>query len=119
MAGRGAPGASSNKYDGTEGRRRAQGLRVVCACGWRGPRRPADFADPDACDEGLQKEWIRHTEVSMSRTLPERLRRLLDDVEEAAQALTSAFRLGGVSQADRGGPWFWPPAVKRVWLGPD
>ncbi|MEU9214631.1 class I SAM-dependent methyltransferase, partial [Streptomyces sp. NPDC048415] len=35
------------------------------------------------------------------------------------QPVASAFRLGGVSQADRGGPWFWPPAVKRVWLGPD
>ncbi|MEV6947873.1 transposase family protein [Streptomyces sp. NPDC051172] len=39
--------------------------------------------------------------------------------DRAPRVLASAFRLGGVSQADRGGPWFWPPAVKRVWLGPD
>ncbi|MFJ2021935.1 hypothetical protein [Streptomyces nodosus] len=85
----------SYKYDGSEGRRRAQGLRVVCACGWRGPRRPADFDDPDACDEGLQREWIRHAEVSLSRTLPERLRRLLDEVEEEVQALCAPQRLEG------------------------
>src|SRR4051794_20431720 len=87
--------AWSFKYDGNEGRRRAQALRVVCACGWRSPRRPADFADPDACDEGLQREWVRHTEVSLSRTLPERLRRLLDEVEETVQALSAPVREGG------------------------
>ncbi|MEU5632268.1 hypothetical protein ACH47C_24175 [Streptomyces rishiriensis] len=85
----------SFKYDGNEGRRRAQALRVVCACGWRGPRRAVDFADPDACDEGLQREWVRHAEVSMSRTLPERLRRLLDEVEETVQALSVPVREGG------------------------
>ncbi|MFF1594748.1 hypothetical protein ACFVY0_42790 [Streptomyces sp. NPDC058286] len=87
--------AWSFKYDGGEGRRRAQGLRVVCACGWRGPRRPVDFKDPDACDEGLHREWIRHAEVSLSRTPPERLRRLLDEVEEAVQALSAPLRPGG------------------------
>ena len=54
-----------------------------------------DFADPDACDEGLQREWVRHAEVSMSRTLPERLRRLLDEVEETVQALSAPVRPGG------------------------
>jgi len=93
--------AWSFKYDGSEGRRRAQGLRVVCACGWRGPRRPADFADPDACDEGLQREWVRHAEVSMSRTLPERLRRLLDEVEETVQALSAPLRPGGEPDEQR------------------
>ncbi|MFR0367493.1 hypothetical protein [Streptomyces sp. MCC20] len=87
--------AWSYKYDGRQGRRRAQGLRVVCACGWRSPRRPVDFDDPDACDEGLQREWIRHAEVSLSRTLPERLRRLLDEVEDAVQALCAPQRPEG------------------------
>ncbi|MFD7137523.1 hypothetical protein [Streptomyces sp. NPDC059894] len=87
--------AWSYKYDGRDGRRRAQGLRVVCACGWRSPRRPAGFDDPDACDEGLQREWIRHAEVSLSRTLPERLRRLLDEVEEEVQALSAPQRPEG------------------------
>jgi hypothetical protein len=65
--------AWSFKYEGSEGRRRAQGLRVVCECGWRGPRRPVDLADPDECDSALRREWLRHVEISMSRTLPEQL----------------------------------------------
>ncbi|EMF56468.1 hypothetical protein SBD_2219 [Streptomyces bottropensis ATCC 25435] len=60
-----------------------------------------DFEDPDACDEGLQREWVRHTEGSMSRTLPERLRRLLDEVEEAVHALSAPLRPSGEPDEQR------------------
>ncbi|MDO0939276.1 hypothetical protein QQY66_49120 [Streptomyces sp. DG2A-72] len=84
---RGLSWAWSFKYDGKEGRRKAQGLRVVCYCGWKGARRPADFTDPDSCDTQLRQEWERHCEISMSREPTRRLRRLLDDLAEVFDQL--------------------------------
>ncbi|MCC9707372.1 hypothetical protein E4N62_20055 [Streptomyces sp. MNU76] len=83
--------AWSYKYDGKEGRRKAQGLRVICYCGWRGARRPVDFADPDACDVQLRQEWERHCEISMSRMLTQRLQRLTSDLAVAFDELTGTF----------------------------
>jgi len=83
--------AWSYKYDGNEGRRKAQGLRVVCHCGWRGPRRPVDFNDPDACDVQLKQEWERHCEISLWRMQTQRMKRLISDLDEAFDQLT--FRL--------------------------
>ncbi|MFD7205745.1 hypothetical protein [Streptomyces sp. NPDC059893] len=60
-----------------------------------------DFDDPDACDEGLQQEWVRHAEVSLSRTLPEWLRRLLDEVEDTVEALSVPLRSGGAPDEQR------------------
>lgn len=79
---RGLNWAWSFKYDGKEGRRKAQGLRVICTCGWRGARRPADFADPDACDAQLRQEWDRHCELSLYRMPTQRLRRLIGNLGE-------------------------------------
>ncbi|MFB8247317.1 hypothetical protein ACFC5X_20020 [Streptomyces sp. NPDC055952] len=87
--------AWSYKYDGKEGRRKAQGLRVVCYCGWRGARRPVDFADPDACDVQLRQEWERHCEISMSRMLTQRLQRLTSDLAVAFDELTGTCNKDG------------------------
>ena len=85
--------AWSFKYDGQEGRRKAQGVRVICACGWRGPRRPADFTDPDACDAELKQRWARHCEVSLSRMLTERLTRLFAQLGETFEKLNGRLPL--------------------------
>jgi hypothetical protein len=85
---RGLSWSWSYKYDGKDGRRKAQGVRVICYCGWRGARRPADFTDPDACDVQLKQEWDRHCEISMSQMLTERLKRLTSDLDFAFAELT-------------------------------
>ncbi|GGX55578.1 hypothetical protein [Streptomyces noursei] len=85
---RGLNWAWSFKYDGEEGRRKAQGLRVICACGWRGARRPADFADPDTCDAQLQQEWDRHCELSLYQMPTHRLRRLISELDEVFDELS-------------------------------
>ncbi|MFC9259356.1 hypothetical protein ACFT25_06000 [Streptomyces hydrogenans] len=84
---RGLNWAWSFKYDGNEGRRKAHGVRVICACGWRGARRPADFADPSACDKQLRQEWDRHCELSLYRKPTRRLRQLISELEEVFDEL--------------------------------
>jgi hypothetical protein len=80
--------AWSYKYDGKEGRRKAQGLRVLCECGWRGPRRPVDFSDPDECDVPLKRDWEQHCETSLWRALTPRLKRHIGDLDEAFAELS-------------------------------
>ncbi|WP_052443339.1 hypothetical protein [Streptacidiphilus neutrinimicus] len=81
--------AWSFKYDGREGRRKAQALRAICSCGWRGARRPADFTDPDACDPQMEQEWKRHCELSLYRDPTRRLHRLLAQLGDVFDELTN------------------------------
>jgi hypothetical protein len=60
-----------------------------------------DFTDPDECDSALRREWLRHVEISMSRTLPEQLQRLLDEVEETVRGLSAPLRPGGEPDEQR------------------
>ncbi|MCY1649251.1 hypothetical protein OVA19_00240 [Streptomyces sp. SL203] len=80
------------KYDGAHGHPKAAGIKADCYCGWRGPRRPADFNDPDAAEEVLRREWFHHVEVSLSQTLPRRIQRLMDDLEEAVLGMMAPPR---------------------------
>ncbi|MFK8851133.1 hypothetical protein [Streptomyces sp. Ac-502] len=82
--------AWSLKYDGADGRPRAAGIRTVCACGWEGPRRPADPTDPEAAEAGLYEQWLHHAEVALSRTLPEEIQRLVNELEEAVTGFCAA-----------------------------
>ncbi|MET8680043.1 hypothetical protein ABZW18_21280 [Streptomyces sp. NPDC004647] len=84
--------AWSIKYDGADGRPRAAGVRAICLCGWRGPRQKADFATLETAEEALRRQWYHHAEVSMARTLPSRVQRLFDELEEAVLGLASPPR---------------------------
>ncbi|MFE5549575.1 hypothetical protein ACFQ71_38030 [Streptomyces sp. NPDC056534] len=80
--------AWSFKYDGREGRPRAAGIRAICDCGWRGPRRAANVDSPDSAGDLLCEDWFRHAEVSLSKVLPPRVRKAIGTAEEAILGLT-------------------------------
>ncbi|MFI8085805.1 hypothetical protein ACIF6L_34075 [Kitasatospora sp. NPDC086009] len=84
---RGLSWAWSFKFDGAGGRRKAQGLRAICSCGWRGPRRPADFGAPQACSEALRPEWERHCESALATTFTKRLDKLHQEMQDVLEAL--------------------------------
>ncbi|MEU1867868.1 hypothetical protein [Streptomyces gardneri] len=80
--------AWSFKYDGREGRPRAAGIRAICYCGWRGPKREANFDNPDNTDAFLCEDWFRHAELSLSKVLPPHVLKAIETVEEAILDLT-------------------------------
>ncbi|MBK3587919.1 hypothetical protein JHN49_31030 [Streptomyces sp. MBT57] len=81
--------AWSAKYNGTNGRPRAEGIRATCYCGWQGSRTRADFTDPEAAEEVLRRQWFHHVELSMARTIPARIQSLIDELEEAVLGMTA------------------------------
>ena len=75
-------------YDGQNGRQRATGIRMVCACGWKGTAAPADFQAPKQAVERPLQEWARHTEAELSRDLPQQLQRVFREIEWQLDTLT-------------------------------
>ncbi|MER6257119.1 hypothetical protein ABT224_37885 [Streptomyces sp. NPDC001584] len=99
-------------YDGRHRRPRAEVLRAVCACGWRGAAEyPVDWAtigdrplyEADVDLSGPLADWTAHLSVVRDATvpLPERLAALLVEIAEqltatAADKPLAALRAAGV-----------------------
>ncbi|MFJ7592977.1 hypothetical protein ACIQZO_37510 [Streptomyces sp. NPDC097617] len=94
-------------YDGRSRRPRAEALRAVCACGWRGAAEyPLDWAaigyrplyEADVDLGGALADWTAHLSVVRDRavTLPEPLAALLVEVTEQLTATAAATPLAAL-----------------------
>ncbi|MEU2232231.1 hypothetical protein [Streptomyces vietnamensis] len=70
--------AWSFKYDGHDGRPRAAAVRVICLCGWKSPKREANFTNPDTAESLLCEDWFHHAEVSLSKVLPPHVHKAIE-----------------------------------------
>ncbi|ORT54220.1 hypothetical protein [Streptomyces sp. CB03238] len=86
------------RYDGHEDAPLAAGIRAICTCGWKGPRRRADFTDPDEASLACYQDWNHHTEVQLATSLPEDVTRHLDDLDDVLSGLCHGPRLEEITQ---------------------
>ncbi|MFK0238634.1 hypothetical protein [Streptomyces vinaceus] len=87
--------AWSLKYDGAHGHPRAMGVRVVCACGWKGGRKRPTWNAPAQVDDQLRAQWRHHAEVALADTLPEDVQRLVVALHDAVGALVGPAQYEG------------------------